>query len=473
MKRTATILLALAFALPADAAKHWLYSAEKQMWATDTNKFRINDWTWGDAEETQKLICVELKAPPDLCWIRWVPAAYDTSGAEWTEITYYDETEKYYVDMLEEVTFTTGGDNLAQGTWAPRSRYAGWKWLRLTNADADSQELPRGMLMVPAAYDTAAYTEDSEATIGVVVDDINQGQYGQRGKKKPNKPTGINVTPVHWAGVRQEPASVSFQGSADAPDETDSSITWTHTTTSGSDLGFTVLSMSAASGSNKTVNTITFNGDSMSKYITFVDGNVEMSMWKLSNPDVGAYSVVMTRTGSGFVWTACSYAWEGADQTDLDDGTDTGSGTSSTSSVTITVGANDAAIADMSMYWDTPNQTASDGQTIIRQFPDSGPGIHVVWGYKTSISSGSNTHRYTHGSEDWLMAGGAIKASVWLNENERGAWHSVTLCRLYKDGDDWKQTESFNRDDLLVVGKVADQAHTWICEQVQQPAKAG
>jgi hypothetical protein len=40
----------------------------------------------------------------------------------------------------------------------------------------------------------------------------------------------------------------------------------------------------------------------------------------------------------------------------------------------------------------------------------------------------------------------------------------VTFARLYKDGDDWKQTESFGRDDLPLVAKVADQAHTWIYE---------
>ena len=60
---------------------------------------------------------------------------------------------------------------------------------------------------------------------------------------------------------------------------------------------------------------------------------------------------------------------------------------------------------------------------------------------------------------------GAIKATVWLNENERGAWHSVSLCRLYKDGDEWKDSASFGRDDLPLVAKVVDQAHSWIFEQ--------
>ena len=60
---------------------------------------------------------------------------------------------------------------------------------------------------------------------------------------------------------------------------------------------------------------------------------------------------------------------------------------------------------------------------------------------------------------------GAIKASVWLNNFGETSRHNVTLSRSYKDGDQWRTTESFGRDDLLVVAKLADQAHTWICAQ--------
>ena len=57
---------------------------------------------------------------------------------------------------------------------------------------------------------------------------------------------------------------------------------------------------------------------------------------------------------------------------------------------------------------------------------------------------------------------GAIKATIWQNETSIGTRHNVTVSRLYKDGDDWKQTESFGRDDLLLLAKVVDQAHSWI-----------
>ena len=65
---------------------------------------------------------------------------------------------------------------------------------------------------------------------------------------------------------------------------------------------------------------------------------------------------------------------------------------------------------------------------------------------------------------------GAIKAAIWKNETNGGPRFNVTLSRIYKDkeGDQWRSTDSFGRDDLLLVGKVADQAHTWIVQQAQE-----
>lgn len=60
---------------------------------------------------------------------------------------------------------------------------------------------------------------------------------------------------------------------------------------------------------------------------------------------------------------------------------------------------------------------------------------------------------------------GRIKAAIWENETQNGARHNVTLTRIYKDGEKWKDSNSFGRDDLPLVAKVADQAHTWIFEK--------
>ena len=60
---------------------------------------------------------------------------------------------------------------------------------------------------------------------------------------------------------------------------------------------------------------------------------------------------------------------------------------------------------------------------------------------------------------------GRIRAAIWQNETENGPRHNVTITRLYKDGNDWKDSTSFGRDDLPLAAKVCDQAHTWIFEQ--------
>jgi hypothetical protein len=59
---------------------------------------------------------------------------------------------------------------------------------------------------------------------------------------------------------------------------------------------------------------------------------------------------------------------------------------------------------------------------------------------------------------------GVIKAAIWKSETETGPRYNVTFERIYKDGDIWQSTPSFSRDDLLVVAKVADLAHSKIHE---------
>ncbi len=60
---------------------------------------------------------------------------------------------------------------------------------------------------------------------------------------------------------------------------------------------------------------------------------------------------------------------------------------------------------------------------------------------------------------------GLIKAAIWKNERDDRVRYTATFRRIYKDGDQWRTAESFGRDDLLSLAKVADLAHTWICTQ--------
>ena len=57
---------------------------------------------------------------------------------------------------------------------------------------------------------------------------------------------------------------------------------------------------------------------------------------------------------------------------------------------------------------------------------------------------------------------GLIKASIWRNHTKAGDRHVVTVVRLFRNGDVWQESTRFGRDDLPLVSKVLDIAHTWI-----------
>lgn len=70
----------------------------------------------------------------------------------------------------------------------------------------------------------------------------------------------------------------------------------------------------------------------------------------------------------------------------------------------------------------------------------------------------STTNRPTH-----EIKLGRIRASIWANKSARHeVWFSVSVSRVYREGDQWKTTASFGRDDLPVVAKAAEMAYAWI-----------
>jgi hypothetical protein len=65
---------------------------------------------------------------------------------------------------------------------------------------------------------------------------------------------------------------------------------------------------------------------------------------------------------------------------------------------------------------------------------------------------------------------GTIQTAIWRNVVDNGnasrPMYDVTFSRSYKDNDNnWKDSTSFGAEDLLLVAKAADEAHTWIARQ--------
>ena len=62
---------------------------------------------------------------------------------------------------------------------------------------------------------------------------------------------------------------------------------------------------------------------------------------------------------------------------------------------------------------------------------------------------------------------GRIKAAVWENGADQRVFFNVTFARTYLDEEKkFHDTDSFGRDDLLLLAKLADQAHSFICERL-------
>ena len=64
---------------------------------------------------------------------------------------------------------------------------------------------------------------------------------------------------------------------------------------------------------------------------------------------------------------------------------------------------------------------------------------------------------------------GSVKAVVWKNETPDTVRYKANFTRLYKDGEQWKESDGFGRDELLLLSKVADRVHSWIHDEAQRP----
>lgn len=77
-----------------------------------------------------------------------------------------------------------------------------------------------------------------------------------------------------------------------------------------------------------------------------------------------------------------------------------------------------------------------------------------------------------------------LRANIWANRLPSGqVAYNVTFDRLYREPDqtdgqgqvtrkgEWKQSPSFGKDDLLLLAKLADLAHTFVYRRIQDEAR--
>lgn len=59
---------------------------------------------------------------------------------------------------------------------------------------------------------------------------------------------------------------------------------------------------------------------------------------------------------------------------------------------------------------------------------------------------------------------GLIKVRIWRKQTRSGTRHSTTVVRLFRNGDVWKESARFGRDDIPLVCLLLDTAHLWILQ---------
>ena len=62
----------------------------------------------------------------------------------------------------------------------------------------------------------------------------------------------------------------------------------------------------------------------------------------------------------------------------------------------------------------------------------------------------------------WEIRRGLIKVRVWQRRSKNGVRYSLSVVRLFRNGDQWKESTRLGRDDIPLVRLVLNEAHTWM-----------
>ena len=53
-----------------------------------------------------------------------------------------------------------------------------------------------------------------------------------------------------------------------------------------------------------------------------------------------------------------------------------------------------------------------------------------------------------------------IKVRIWRKQTRNRVRHTVAVTRLFRNGDVWKESPRFSRDDIPLMRLVLEEAHT-------------
>ena len=63
---------------------------------------------------------------------------------------------------------------------------------------------------------------------------------------------------------------------------------------------------------------------------------------------------------------------------------------------------------------------------------------------------------------------GYLIVRIWRKKTRSGIRHTVSVIRLFRNGDTWKESTRFGCTDIPLLRLLLNEAHTWICLNVEQ-----
>ncbi len=66
--------------------------------------------------------------------------------------------------------------------------------------------------------------------------------------------------------------------------------------------------------------------------------------------------------------------------------------------------------------------------------------------------------------------GSGLSLTIWKHDSDKGPWYSATPSRSYKEGDQWRESNSYSQQDFLELAEMFREAHTWVKEQTRAQA---
>jgi hypothetical protein len=68
---------------------------------------------------------------------------------------------------------------------------------------------------------------------------------------------------------------------------------------------------------------------------------------------------------------------------------------------------------------------------------------------------------------------GVIKARIWRRRTRSGPRFTVSVVRLYKNGEVWKESSRFDPRDIPLVRLALDRTHRWLLQQASREPDVG